>query len=384
MALSKETLNNFLPNGFETEDKEGYKTNFSDDKIATGYEKDVADIVSGPNLNNFIDKTGKNFNTLNDYIEYLNNMPINNLPITDSNNKLNYVENNFLNKTQITNCILEAPNGVATYSGNIITVKSGLKVLMPNGRNSDGTLNNIEYTVPRDLTLDTTGLFIVSQYWYIMLENDNTFAPCAYSRFLSGNALPTSVPSDEYYLFYHEKENKFYRTSGSTTPNWTEINKCIIGILYYDKDKGITSLEPYNAINIASRDEIDGKLKIISTDNLIFSSIEVKTYTIDFTDLLPKDGNAYMCYLHYYISRMDTSNVNSFWGICEKITSSVKYWVQDNVQGGTSSTDQVSHGGGFCIPIGANRQMQVEIKGANLYRCELRFNGYRKLSKGVE
>ena len=64
MAIKKESLNNFLPDGFETLNQEGYKENFSADKISTGYEKDVPDIVSGPNLNNLIDVIGKNTNTL--------------------------------------------------------------------------------------------------------------------------------------------------------------------------------------------------------------------------------------------------------------------------------------------------------------------------------
>ena len=104
MPLEKQSLNNFLPDGFETNNLEGYKENFSADKIATGYEKDVKDRVSGPNLNNLIDVVGKNTNTLNKYVNYLNEMPINSIPITDSNNNLNYVDNNFLNKNQITNC----------------------------------------------------------------------------------------------------------------------------------------------------------------------------------------------------------------------------------------------------------------------------------------
>lgn len=101
MALEKQSLNNFLPNGFETEDKEGYKTNFSDDKISTGFLKDVADILSGPNLNNLIDVVGKNTNTLNKYVNYLNEMPINSIPITDSNNKLNYTNIKTINNNSI-------------------------------------------------------------------------------------------------------------------------------------------------------------------------------------------------------------------------------------------------------------------------------------------
>ena len=90
MALEKESLINFLPNGFETLNQEGYKENFSADKIATGYEKDVKDRVTGPNLNNLIDVIGKNTNTLNNYVEYLNNMPIGSVPIVNDNNNLDY------------------------------------------------------------------------------------------------------------------------------------------------------------------------------------------------------------------------------------------------------------------------------------------------------
>ena len=90
MALTKKLLNNFLPNGFETQNKEGYKANFTNDRILSGYEKDTLEILSGPNLNNFIDKTGKNFNTLNDLLEYFNEMPIDSFPIVNASNQLDY------------------------------------------------------------------------------------------------------------------------------------------------------------------------------------------------------------------------------------------------------------------------------------------------------
>lgn len=90
MPLEKQSLNNFLPNGFETLNQEGYKENFSEDKILTGYEKDVRDIVSGPNLNNLIDVVGKNTNILTNFMDFINNMPINNIFVVDENNQLAY------------------------------------------------------------------------------------------------------------------------------------------------------------------------------------------------------------------------------------------------------------------------------------------------------
>ena len=90
MPLEKESLNNFLPDGFETNNLEGAKENFSADKIATGYEKDVKDRVSGPNFNNLLDVLGKNTNVLTKFMDFIKNMPINNLFTVDENNQLVY------------------------------------------------------------------------------------------------------------------------------------------------------------------------------------------------------------------------------------------------------------------------------------------------------
>lgn len=135
MPIEKQSLNNFLPDGFETLNQEGYKENFNEDKIKTGYEKDVPDIVSGPNLNNLIDVVGKNTNTLNNYVEYLNGMPINNVPTTDENGQLNYINlDDKLTKKQITNCILEIPQRIKyTLENGTLTIKAGSVVIVPYG-----------------------------------------------------------------------------------------------------------------------------------------------------------------------------------------------------------------------------------------------------------
>lgn len=89
MAIEKQSLNNFLPDGFETLNQEGYKENFSENKIQIGYEKDVPDLVAGSNLNYLIDTVGKNTAKTSSYIEYLNSLTIGQSPIVDANNYLN-------------------------------------------------------------------------------------------------------------------------------------------------------------------------------------------------------------------------------------------------------------------------------------------------------
>ena len=92
MPLEKQSLNNFLPDGFETLNQEGYKTNFSEDKIKTGYEKDIKDRVSGPNLNNLIDVIGKNTNVLSKFLDFIKSMPINSILKINNNNEIDYEE----------------------------------------------------------------------------------------------------------------------------------------------------------------------------------------------------------------------------------------------------------------------------------------------------
>ena len=242
MPLEKQSLNNFLPDGFETLNQEGYKENFNEDKIKTGYEKDVPDIVSGPNLNNLIDVVGKNTNTLNNYVEYLNSMPINNVPTVNKAGQLDYVENNFLNKNQITNCILEAPNGVATYSGSTITVKSGIKVLIPFGKNEDGTLNNIEYTTDERVYTEQTSR---SENTVITIAINNNGRINAYTNYFSQEENPNTP----YTCWYKPSENNFYTSDGESNFSLARI----VPIADYTSSnlqiKTLTPKQPFRAVD---------------------------------------------------------------------------------------------------------------------------------------
>lgn len=110
----------------------GVRTPFSNAKVQDGFDRINSDVLAGDNLNQFIDDTYKASNYALDLGDYV------------------------LGHNQITNCILEAPNGIPTINGHILTVKAGTKCLIPNGKNNDGTLKNIEYILPNDGTIDST------------------------------------------------------------------------------------------------------------------------------------------------------------------------------------------------------------------------------------
>lgn len=97
------------------------------------------------------------YNKENDVFYLLESKPAN----SDLSNLTTTGEKHFLNKSQITNCILEAPNGVATYSGNVVTVPTGVKALVNSGvTNADGTIKNVEVTTleAQTINVSTTGI----------------------------------------------------------------------------------------------------------------------------------------------------------------------------------------------------------------------------------
>lgn len=189
------------------------------------------------------------------------NVDLNNLTSTGENHFANKDlsnltatgEKHFINKTQVTNCILEAPNGVWTTSGATLTVKSGLKVLIPNGRNTDGTLNNNEFRLNADVTY-TYGFNTNLINEYIFMRADNqiqrlngnfVFYVTAYAQ------LGTQTGNNQYRIAYVENNNLWYMTTNTGT-TWTAINMCPIGKLSVRNTNVIYDSRPDYELSLAN------------------------------------------------------------------------------------------------------------------------------------
>ena len=163
-------------------------------------------------------------------------------------------EKHFLNKNQLANCILEAPNGVATYSGTTITVKQGLKVLIPNGRNADGTMNNIEYTLPQDLTY--TNPFAYNSEYYLWLTYSN--GTCAVTG--ASTSIPFLAQEEQPDIFfannciwYKPSENLIYFTANYPTTPFTPVRVCFLGKFTSTASNTVTSFTAYPTLEIIKR-----------------------------------------------------------------------------------------------------------------------------------
>lgn len=201
--------------------------------------------------------------------------------ITDLNGKANIAldnltpagEKHFINKTQLTNAILEAPNGVCTYTGNTITAKSGLKILAPNGRNADGSLKNIEYTLASDTSKELTsagsglGVFFLRS-----LDNGQTW-DIGYRNFSTQWYIQEEQPQVEHCEWYNPKTNLWkHCVSGE----WSDILICPLGRVSCNEGQ-IISLYNYETTDLLKRSD---RGEIIEWDrpNLTQSGSQLKGY----------------------------------------------------------------------------------------------------------
>ncbi len=126
-------------------------------------------------------------------------------------------EKHFLNKSNITDCILESPNGVVSASENVLTIKSGIKVLIPNGRNDDETLKNIEFSLANDITYTYT-YTMYGLYWYVWLCSDSTIK-ILYKR---DTYFQETTPTSSSYtnLMWYKPSDNLWRESTDGGSTW--------------------------------------------------------------------------------------------------------------------------------------------------------------------
>lgn len=194
----------------------------------------------------------------------------------------------------ITNCILEAPNGVCSASGATITFYSGLKVLMPNGRNADGTLKNIEYTVPSNFTFTQP---VSVRPGVLFIDQNGNVLGCHQAGF--GVGLDADKPTTTWttqggnHIYYATDTNKTYWFDGQvgeTTITWVETPSALItkiDCIYSGGTLQSLDLEPYYTTRILKANDQS------EITNWAFPSNKYREYTLGATNseyIAPADG----------------------------------------------------------------------------------------------
>lgn len=163
---------------------------------------------------------------------------------------IDYITANSLNKTQITNCILDAPNGVGSIVDGEVELKQGLKVLIPNGRNADGSLKNIEYTlnsnVSTNFSRDTGTNF--SAYFYVYLTKDGNAGDINVQYYFQGDYEPPSTIPFRHWI--DTKNNITYASRNDSVLFQTWY--ALVGIAYVSNGV-VASFTPFNNVELLKR-----------------------------------------------------------------------------------------------------------------------------------
>lgn len=173
---------------------------------------------------------------------------------TDLSNLTPAGEQHFLNKTQLTNCMLEAPNGIATYSGTTVTVQEGTNYLFPNGRNSNNTLQNTTFTAASNITGTMSGstagtftVFATSESSLIFANNINYFITST-----EPTALNDTTSQGVWYNPVLNTLSQCAATSGA--PSWSTFEGARCATITYDGST-ITAFNPVYPVELLKRSD---------------------------------------------------------------------------------------------------------------------------------
>ena len=161
----------------------------------------------------------------------------------------------YVDKNSITNCILEAPNGVMELAADGInfTLKQGLKVLIPNGRNADGTLKNIEITLSADNTYNRLSASSGNVMYYAFVDSaGGSHTTTIYQAGLSADKSKYIVSGNSF-LYVALDLNKTLLYS-SDTQTWSEVSWAYVGKLY--KTSSGSTLRPEQPICLLKQSDI--------------------------------------------------------------------------------------------------------------------------------
>lgn len=125
------------------------------------------------------------------------------------------------------------------YIGSTVFALPGVKGLIPNGRNADGTLKNIEFTIDSVKTATRTWVDSDSrQVWgYIKNPPGGISETWYWNKYIESDEEPSR---NDYIMWYKPSENITYVNNGaqSSTPNWEKVN-----YINFGKASGINSQE---------------------------------------------------------------------------------------------------------------------------------------------
>ena len=195
-------------------------------------------------------------------------------------------EKHFLNKSQITNCILEIPQRIKLELNNgTLTLKAGSTVIVPNGFYDNGDKKFDYVTTTKDLSITPSTSFATGSYFITCDINGSHLSQGTVSGAISGETEPTVAHA----LWYNTTDNIIDRTGSDIalynqkfsfpiavvqavngTAAWTSIDQVLNGFGYIGNhiwcDKGVKGLIPNGRNTDGSLNNIEYTQQYIKTE----------------------------------------------------------------------------------------------------------------------
>ena len=267
------------------------------------------------------------------------------------------------------------------FIGSTVFVDKGVKGLIPNGRNADGSLKNIEYTTPTVLTRTWT---TQNNNYDIYIYEDNTFTYSQPVDRLSVNnfgELPVLTSGGK--NAYVKDENTYYVSYSSNNYKWTPIpygNYVVVGNINIESGK-ITKLTPVNTFraldfNDQHLPQVDGQW-VMSRKEIIVNGIPptIEDVSFDLSTYLPNDGNKYEV---LFSGAGTTGKVSGNLQTIILHTDLQPYNVYLYIAQ-TRTTSTIYGAGSVILPVGTGRTVSVNYSTSNTGTYSLYALGYRRI-----
>ena len=148
----------------------------------------------------------------------------------------NFSDVNFKNAGVYSNVILEAPNGVINYFDQTITVKNGLKVLIPTGLSEEGKFDSIDYTVATDISKTITNMSNIKTV--VFLKSNGTIDIVESSKVFYN---PVVSAENDSYKFENNKWQKY----SAAESLWNDVLVIPVADVIWDSEGYISSVTTY-------------------------------------------------------------------------------------------------------------------------------------------
>ena len=208
-------------------------------------------------------------------------------------------------------------NGMG-YIGSTVWVDKGVKGLIPDGRNADGSLRNIEY-IRSKLSLQT---YTYAMTTYLQ-SNAIDIGEVVTSNYHETETEPTS-PSG-WNVWYKPSENIAYlKNIGDSSSKWTPqyMQTGLAEIVRGDNGK-IISFAPKLPFRAADYNDIDGRwrsqsVEIINGETVFpLGSQQYRDY--DISNYLPNDGHIYELAVEIIAFSGSSTNATSHWWVSDSL-----------------------------------------------------------------